>query len=78
MTRSSDGDGLTVVVPPLIALMKDQVDAFNRRGLGRAPIWLSVVSAELRAGATDQTGRRAVRELVDQFDRVGRLVTPDA
>jgi predicted nucleic acid-binding protein len=38
----------------------------------------SVVSAELRAGATDQTGKLAVRELVDQFDRLGRVVTPDA
>ncbi|MBI5549793.1 MAG: ATP-dependent DNA helicase RecQ, partial [Deltaproteobacteria bacterium] len=28
--------GLTVVVSPLIALMKDQVDAFNQRGLGVA------------------------------------------
>lgn len=38
----------------------------------------SVVSAELRAGATDQTGRLAVLELVDQFDRLGRVVTLDA
>ena len=38
----------------------------------------SVVSAELRAGATDRTGRLAVHELVDQFDRRGRVVTPDA
>jgi predicted nucleic acid-binding protein len=38
----------------------------------------SVVAAELRAGATDQTGRRAVLELVDQFTRLGRIVIPDA
>ena len=38
----------------------------------------SVVSAELRAGAMDQTGRLAVLELVDRFDRLGRVVTPDA
>ena len=38
----------------------------------------SVVSAELRAGATDPTGRLAVIELVERFERVGRVVTPDA
>jgi predicted nucleic acid-binding protein len=38
----------------------------------------SVVSAELRAGAVDRAGRLAVRELVEQFDRLGRIVTPDA
>lgn len=38
----------------------------------------SVVSAELRAGATDQIGRRVVLELFDQFQRLGRVVTPDA
>jgi hypothetical protein len=37
-----------------------------------------VVSAELRAGAVDRAGRLAVRELVAQFDRLGRIVTPDA
>ena len=46
----------------------------------RAPrtVLASVVSAELRAGATDQTGRLAVLDLADQFDRLGRIVTPDA
>jgi predicted nucleic acid-binding protein len=38
----------------------------------------SVVSAELRAGAMDRVGRLAVRELVEQFDRLRRIVTPDA
>jgi tRNA(fMet)-specific endonuclease VapC len=38
----------------------------------------SVVSAELRAGATDRIGRRAVLELFEQFQRLGRVVTPDA
>ena len=38
----------------------------------------SVVSAELRAGARDQTGRLAVIDLVERFERVGRVVTPDA
>jgi predicted nucleic acid-binding protein len=26
----------------------------------------------------DQTGRRAVLELADRFDRLGRIITPDA
>jgi superfamily II DNA helicase RecQ len=44
-------DGLTVVVSPLIALMKDQVDAFNRRGLGRAVAIHSISRPERRRGA---------------------------
>jgi predicted nucleic acid-binding protein len=38
----------------------------------------SVVSGELRAGARDETGRRAVLGLVDRFERLGRVVTPAA
>ena len=38
----------------------------------------AVVSAELRAGAVDQTGRSVVLELTDRFDRLGRIVTPEA
>jgi len=38
----------------------------------------SVVSAELRAGAVDDTGRQAVADLVDRFSRSRRVVTPDA
>ncbi len=38
----------------------------------------SVVSAELRAGAVDPTGRLIVHELTDRFDRLGRVVTPTA
>ena len=38
----------------------------------------SVVSAELCAGAIDERGRRAVRDLTDRFDRLGRVVTPNA
>jgi ATP-dependent DNA helicase RecQ len=37
--------GLTVVVSPLISLMKDQVDAFNRRGRGLAVALHSNLSA---------------------------------
>lgn len=38
----------------------------------------SVVSAELRAGALDEGGRRAVMELVRRFERLGRVVVPTA
>jgi predicted nucleic acid-binding protein len=38
----------------------------------------SVVSAEVRAGAVDQSGRSVVLELTDRFDRLGRVVTPEA
>ena len=64
-----------------VAALREGVDgpAFTRiRDRAPRTFLASVVSAELRAGATDQTGRLAVRELVDQFDRLGRVVTPDA
>lgn len=38
----------------------------------------SVVSAELRAGALDDAGRRTVIELVRRFERLGRVVVPTA
>lgn len=38
----------------------------------------SVVWAELRAGAADQIGRSVVLELTERFDRLGRVVTPEA
>ncbi len=38
----------------------------------------SVVSAELRAGALDEGGRRAVMELARRFEQLGRVVVPTA
>ena len=38
----------------------------------------SVVSAELRAGALDEAGRRVVVELVERVERLGRGVVPTA
>ena len=64
-----------------VAALREGVDgvAFARIRT-RAPrtFLSSVVSAELRAGAVDRVGRVAVRELVEQFDRLRRIVTPDA
>jgi len=36
----------------------------------------SVVSAELRAGALDETGRKIVIDLTQRFERLGRVVAP--
>ncbi len=41
-------DGLTVVVSPLIALMKDQVDALTRRGIAAARLDSSLETSEAR------------------------------
>jgi predicted nucleic acid-binding protein len=38
----------------------------------------SVVSAELRAGALDDVGRRVAVELFGRFERLGRVVAPTA
>src|SRR5215211_6555371 len=42
-------DGLTVVVSPLIALMKDQIDFLQRRGVDAARLDSSLDAAEQRA-----------------------------
>ena len=42
-------EGVTVVVSPLIALMKDQVDALSRRGIPAAMINSSMSQTEQRA-----------------------------
>jgi ATP-dependent DNA helicase RecQ len=56
-------DGLTVVVSPLIALMKDQVDAFNRRGVGRAVAIHSNLAAGAARAALDQARSGVARLL---------------
>ena len=64
-----------------VAALREGIDgAAFARIRDRAPrtFLASVVSAELRAGAMDRAGRLAVREMVEQFDRRRRIVTPDA
>src|SRR4051794_41980693 len=52
-------DGLTVVVSPLIALMKDQVDALKSRGVAAARLDSSPDAAAAPAGYDDlRAGRR--------------------
>ncbi|CAN5683440.1 RecQ family ATP-dependent DNA helicase [soil metagenome] len=53
-------DGLTVVVSPLIALMKDQIDALTQQGIGAARLDSSLSADETRsveAGMRDGTLR---------------------
>ena len=54
--------GLTLVVSPLISLMKDQVDELNRRGI-RAAALHSGVGIEARRDAIDAARRGGVRLL---------------
>src|SRR5438445_13118399 len=42
-------DGVTLVVSPLIALMKDQIDYLRRRGIAAARLDSSLDTAEVRA-----------------------------
>lgn len=62
------------------ALREGVTGAASARIRESAPrtVLASVVSAELRAGAVDQTGRSVALELTDRFDRLGRIVTPEA
>jgi ATP-dependent DNA helicase RecQ len=43
-------DGLTIVVTPLIALMKDQVDQLNRRGIRAMALYSGMSSREIDLG----------------------------
>ncbi|MBM3219152.1 MAG: type II toxin-antitoxin system VapC family toxin [Candidatus Rokubacteria bacterium] len=64
-----------------IAAIRGGLESAAARALtaGRARTYLSsVVSAELRAGATAEIARRAVHELTIWSHRVGRVVTPTA
>src|SRR3954464_564219 len=51
-------DGLTVVVSPLIALMKDQVAALTRRGVAAARLDSSLEPSEARRVYDDLRGGR--------------------
>ena len=51
-------DGLTVVVSPLIALMKDQVDDLTRRGVAAARLDSSLAPSEARRVHDDLRGGR--------------------
>ncbi|MDI3506596.1 MAG: ATP-dependent helicase RecQ [Methanomicrobiaceae archaeon] len=55
------GDGVTLVVSPLIALMKDQVDSLQARGIG---------AATLNSSATYAARRRTLAELEEGFVQV--------
>ena len=48
-------DGVTLVVSPLIALMKDQVEAINEQGVGA-----SVINSTLGEAAAEEIGRAHV------------------
>src|SRR6185436_8805915 len=52
--------GTTLVVSPLISLMKDQVDELNRRGIASASLH-SLLSAEARREAWSAARARALR-----------------
>ena len=62
-----------------VAALREGLDGESfARLTGAAPrtFLASVVSAELRAGARDEVGERAVAGLVTRFERLGRVVVP--
>src|SRR3954451_10941867 len=68
-------DGLTVVVSPLIALMKDQVDALKGRGVAAARLDSSLDAAEARAVYDDlRAGRLKLLYVSPERLAGGRLV----
>jgi ATP-dependent DNA helicase RecQ len=63
-------DGVTLVISPLIALMKDQVDAFNRRGKGLAVALHSNLTPREIGTALSHLDRRQARLLYVAPERV--------
>ncbi len=84
--------GTAIVVSPLIALMKDQVDALRGRGLGAAAIHSGLSAAEERQALDDLTQNRLefvyvtperlaradFRELLRQLKRIDLFVVDEA
>ena len=54
-------DGTTVVVSPLIALMKDQLDTLRERGVTDVIALNSTLSEDQEAAARDRERSRAIR-----------------
>lgn len=63
--------GTTLVVPPLISLMKDQVDELNRRGIASRALH-SMMSADARREAAADVRRRFVPATEPRPLRAGR------
>ncbi|MBI3637154.1 MAG: PIN domain-containing protein [Candidatus Rokubacteria bacterium] len=64
-----------------VAALREGLDGASFGRLAQAAprtVLSSVVSAELRAGALDEAGRLVVTELVERFERLGRVVVPTA
>src|SRR3989442_7486080 len=84
-------DGTTVVVSPLIALMKDQVDGLRQRGFAVAAVHSGLGGSERAAAETDLSAGRlrlvyvsperlasaAFRAVMDRV-RIARLVVGEA
>lgn len=70
-------EGLTVVVSPLIALMKDQVDALTARGIPAAAVNSSLSSDEYRSVMTDlRSGAlRLIYVAPERFAQEGFMAT---
>src|SRR5213595_2784037 len=69
------GEGLTLVVSPLISLMQDQVGALRRRGIAAAYL-NSLLSADQRRLILDRAVSGQVRILYCAPERLGALVRP--
>ena len=66
-------DGVTVVVSPLIALMKDQIDLLARQGVDAARLDSSLDANEVRAGLEcgvklDDFNGYQIGDIIESYD----------